>query len=759
MFEKLRRKIEQIQWSEKVEPSWWGRFLRRQVTLCFYIVRELFRDRCLQQAAALTYTTLLALVPLLAVAFAFFRGFAALEGLQERAQNAIFRGVLATPLMRGMWQEDDGREPLAEAKLNRLSAEELISEAENRSRSGDHANALRLYVRALNRGVEAEMLRQQLSRLPLGRLDLTSAFQRLESAAFGRYLDAAGLPDSDPERWRRPPPAARARFQNALRAERNNRPEEAGEALSEAEELGYNPAATRRAWAAILKRRGEASRNEGRLDEAGQHYREGLLLSTDALLLAARFEFADELEQARGLQGKLRGGLGEVLLQRGREQAAVYRSLRQQGDEGQGAAIALQAALTDLETAARLLAESRRIHHERAVLLWEAGRPEEARAAYEAALTQTDTAAARGISVAVADYLRAFVEKVGRAEIGVIGALFLLGAATSLLNTIERTLNHVWNVTEKRPFWIKFTSYWTLIGLGPVLIAVGILARERLAGYLTVALGDVPAARRLVGPLGTAVGWLLPMVMMWLVLVALYKFLPFTHVNFGSAAWGAVVATVLLQLARPLFGIYVAGAVRYEKIYGSLGAVPIFLLWILLLWTIVLLGSEVAFTHQNLGQLSYRERMRQFSSLVVDRYMAARIVLYVAREFWERGEPVSAADLAETLQITTEEAAEAARRLVRLGLLTLVGEERDHFHPARDLSKLKVAEVMGIADRFRSEVRSEKPENRPYEERLESLFRSVIRAREETLEGMTFRDLLVESEKNRDKYPRGPTGQ
>ena len=54
MFESLRKRIENIRWEDAAELSWWVKLVRSQVGLYFYIVRELIRDRCLQQAAALT---------------------------------------------------------------------------------------------------------------------------------------------------------------------------------------------------------------------------------------------------------------------------------------------------------------------------------------------------------------------------------------------------------------------------------------------------------------------------------------------------------------------------------------------------------------------------------------------------------------------------------------------------------------------------------------------------------------------------------
>jgi membrane protein len=262
----------------------------------------------------------------------------------------------------------------------------------------------------------------------------------------------------------------------------------------------------------------------------------------------------------------------------------------------------------------------------------------------------------------------------------------------------------------------------------------------------------------------TGIGWLLriltaggkyflPFLAMWLVLVALYKYLPHTRVRFKSAAWGALLAGILLQGARPLFTLYVLKFMRYEKIYGSLGAIPIFLVWIWLLWLIVLFGAEASFTIQNMGLLVYRDKLHRLSSVFIDRYLAARIMMYVAREFRQAGKPTTVAGLGETLQTTPEAAADAAGRLVKLGLLTPVGEEGDQFLPARDPARLKLSEILSVTDRFRDESGSALPEDKRYETRLEAAFHSIIRAQDQALHDMTLSDLLQQCEEEGGKGP------
>jgi DNA-binding IscR family transcriptional regulator len=107
--------------------------------------------------------------------------------------------------------------------------------------------------------------------------------------------------------------------------------------------------------------------------------------------------------------------------------------------------------------------------------------------------------------------------------------------------------------------------------------------------------------------------------------------------------------------------------------------------------------------------------------------------------------------LAETLQIPVEEATDAARRLIRLGYLTPIGEEREAVHPARDLSNLTVMEILSITDQFRDDSRSTKREDCPYEGTLEKVFNDVIHAQKNALEGLTFADLMRRCEKQEER--------
>ena len=740
-LKRLSALLEEVRWEDATSPKWWVNFARRQVRLYFYIARETVHDRCLQQAAALTFTTLLSLVPLLAVAFSFFRGFDAFKGLEKRAQRAIFEQVLAAPLSKDVPGMPGADEDDQMGELSEMSAEELLERAEGLPRLGNSAAAAKLYLEALERGADAGKVRRGLSSLRLSRaVDLSKPAGELSDTARLSYAAAARalLPDSDSAK---PSSGGLQHYGQAAALRDRLDYEGAIDELKRAEAGGYPLWKTRLAMADVQMAMSDSVAEQQDHQRAVEHYWEACESFTDALVLGGdSARWAEARQQAALDHEDALQRLAELYQAMGREQLSLHRLLADtDSDQAQDA---LDKAIEHLGQATRLMENPAESHTELADLLWTAQRQEEARTHYKQAAGQA--VAARGFSTEAAGLIQEFTEKVGHAGIGMVGILFLIVTATSLLSTVEKTLNSVWKVEEKRSFWTKFTAFCTLIWLGPAMIGVSILARERLSHHLSAAFMDVPVLGAIASVVGALGRFALPFVTVWLVLVALYKFLPHTRVRFSAAAWGAFIATILIEIARVGFHLYATNAMKYEKMYGALAAIPLFLLWLWLLWVVVLFGAEVAFTVQNVGLLRFRDRLRRLSRLQMDRYLAARIMMYVAREFWQNGQPMAVPALAETLGIPPEESADAASKMVKLGLLTPVGEELDQVHPAKDLSQLTVMEVLSVTDRFRSESRSTKAEDSPYERRLEAIFDEAIASQQKGLEGLTFLRLLQE---------------
>jgi membrane protein len=162
------------------------------------------------------------------------------------------------------------------------------------------------------------------------------------------------------------------------------------------------------------------------------------------------------------------------------------------------------------------------------------------------------------------------------------GTLMLLVTALLLMVRIEVAFNRIWRVDRNRSLTNRIVMYWAVLTLGPLLIAAAVaLSATRIFGASGV-VGDVP-------PTVQALGIFL---LSWLVFTLFFVLVPNRRVRFRDALIGALLSTVLFSLAKAGFVAYVSNA-NYKVIYGALATVPIFLLWLYLVWIVVLLGASL----------------------------------------------------------------------------------------------------------------------------------------------------------------------
>ncbi|HTL53198.1 MAG TPA: YhjD/YihY/BrkB family envelope integrity protein [Planctomycetota bacterium] len=216
-------------------------------------------------------------------------------------------------------------------------------------------------------------------------------------------------------------------------------------------------------------------------------------------------------------------------------------------------------------------------------------------------------------------YLGNFTSKAG--AVGMIGFVLLLYIVYSMLNRIESTFADIWGISKKRSLFQRVSLYTSLIFWGPIVM---IAANAGLEFLTHLQLAYLPAFTvRLVGVLVTAVA-----------LTGAYIILPNTTVKFRAAMTGGVFAAILWVLATYGFSSYIAmtGGGSYQRIYGTLGLLPMILIMIYMSWVILLSGAVVSFTVQNFADLDnkYLMQHRAEDSQV---YMALRLCVEVVREF------------------------------------------------------------------------------------------------------------------------------
>src|SRR5690554_7024413 len=107
--------------------------------------------------------------------------------------------------------------------------------------------------------------------------------------------------------------------------------------------------------------------------------------------------------------------------------------------------------------------------------------------------------------------------------------------------------------------------------------------------------------------------WASPYILIWAVFSIMFLLMPNTKVRVSSAIFGGIIAGSLflgLQFAYITFQI---GMSKYNAIYGSFAALPLFLIWMHSSWLVVLLGAELSYAHQNEKSYEYETDTQRIS--------------------------------------------------------------------------------------------------------------------------------------------------
>ncbi|PSW03388.1 virulence factor BrkB family protein [Photobacterium lipolyticum] len=184
----------------------------------------------------------------------------------------------------------------------------------------------------------------------------------------------------------------------------------------------------------------------------------------------------------------------------------------------------------------------------------------------------------------VKKYLNEFVANAGKMTAVGVGALFVV--AMMLMSSIDQSLNYIWRVHEKRRPVISFSIYWMVLTLGPILVGSSIAVSSYLG---SLKLLDSEAVSGLFQQMLRG----LPAIMSSCAFLGLYLLVPNIKVKLSHALIGALTASVLFELSKKGFALYITNFPSYQVIYGALAVIPILFVWVYLCWCIVLLGAEI----------------------------------------------------------------------------------------------------------------------------------------------------------------------
>jgi membrane protein len=291
------------------------------------------------------------------------------------------------------------------------------------------------------------------------------------------------------------------------------------------------------------------------------------------------------------------------------------------------------------------------------------------------------------------------IEKTRGGYIAGVGIIILFWSVMSLLQHIENSFNHIWQVRSSRPWHRKFTDYLTMMLIAPVFIVLS----GSITGFIRTGLTDFMSNAQILNffkPLISFLIKLVPYFLSWITMTILFIVMPNAKVNFKPALISGLIAGTIFQF---LFWLYVDlqfGILKLSTIYGSFALLPLFIIWLQSSWIVVLLGAELSFANQNVSRYEFESE-----ALHVSNYQKRALVLLILhiiiRNFSIGEKPISAEHIAMTLKIPVRLARDILQDLSCVKLVSVIheNENKERFYqPAIDINKLSVSYVFSKLD-------------------------------------------------------------
>jgi membrane protein len=298
----------------------------------------------------------------------------------------------------------------------------------------------------------------------------------------------------------------------------------------------------------------------------------------------------------------------------------------------------------------------------------------------------------------VITFARKLLENTRGGVVAGIGVGALFWAVIKVLGQIENAFNHIWKVPS-RTWERRFADYLAIMLLGPLLLITASSATVYLQTQVT-AMADRLHLPTMVGPVIALAFKLGPYLLMWVLFSLVYMVMPNTRVRLWSGLLAGLIAGTIFQLAQSAYIDLQILVSKYNAVYGSFAALPLFLIWLQLSWLIVLVGAEVAHTHQHRQHLA-RLRVKREHSHREQQLLAVRLCRRIVQRYSAGDPPLDLSRLAEALDLTEAELQAPLDALVANGILNRVlaaDDEPGGYQPGRDPELITLAHILAALD-------------------------------------------------------------
>lgn len=283
-----------------------------------------------------------------------------------------------------------------------------------------------------------------------------------------------------------------------------------------------------------------------------------------------------------------------------------------------------------------------------------------------------------------------------------VGIIMLFYTVLLLTHNMEQTFNSIWQVKKLRSLYRKMTDYFSMLLLLPLLI----LLSSGISIFMSTFMKTMEEFT-LLAPVIKSLVRLTPYVLTWGMFTALYIFMPNTKVKLKYAILPGILAGSAFQAFQYLYIGSQIWVSRYNAIYGSFAAIPMFLLWTQISWSICLFGAQLCYVAQNLRNFSFSKETENISRRYHD-FLCILIMSLICKRFQTEETPYTAESLSDEHKIPIRLTTTILYELQDLHLIYETPMENEDeemgYLPAVDINRLNVGMLLNRLDEAGSEA-------------------------------------------------------
>ena len=195
------------------------------------------------------------------------------------------------------------------------------------------------------------------------------------------------------------------------------------------------------------------------------------------------------------------------------------------------------------------------------------------------------------------------IESITNSSFGVVSFGIFISTIIWLILNVEKSFNDIWKVERRRSIAKRLLYYIGILMVAPFLITIFL----SIALVFSNALGSIDIGIKQFSSISFVVQWLAFYGIVLFVFTTMYKYIPSVKVHFWAAFPAAIISALAFSVVQYLYMETQLLVSRANAIYGAFAAIPLFLVWMNISWTIILIGAEISHAFQYVNSYNLEE--------------------------------------------------------------------------------------------------------------------------------------------------------